>query len=132
MMIPYYVYGALLMSTRWMMSGFDLYNLKWQIVDLCSLRGIGATWFLPCLFFAQLIYWGIKKSVFILKLRNTKMNDLLNCVSSLVIMGIPFMEKTDNVFITVLFRAMISVGFIMIGDLSFKRIRRIEKSKTIL
>lgn len=64
MMIPYYVYGALLMFTRWMTSGFDLYKLKWQIVDLCSLRGIGAIWFLPCLFFAQLIYWGNKEKCF--------------------------------------------------------------------
>ena len=33
------------MVVRWWNSGFDVANLKWQIVDLGYFWGIGATWF---------------------------------------------------------------------------------------
>lgn len=62
------------MIARWWSSGFDIANLKWQVADLIYFWGIGATWFLPCLFFAQLIYRLIKKISFAGTFQNLKTN----------------------------------------------------------
>ena len=58
-MIPYCIYAVVLSLTRWVFAGFDLGNLKWQVIDFFSLSGIGATWFLPCLFIGQVITFAI-------------------------------------------------------------------------
>lgn len=48
---PYCIYAGLLLLTRWLYSGFNMEMLRWQVLDFLLLCGIGATWFLPCLFF---------------------------------------------------------------------------------
>ena len=58
-MIPYCVYAPALLLTRWAFAGFDLGDLKWQIIDFFSLSGIGATWFLPCLLIGQIIAYAV-------------------------------------------------------------------------
>ena len=58
-MIPYCIYAVALLLIRWIFAGFDLGNLKWQIIDFFSLSGIGATWFLPCLFIGQIIVYAV-------------------------------------------------------------------------
>lgn len=129
LIIPYYVYGCLLMLARWGSSGFDYANLKWQIIDLGYFWGIGATWFLPCLFLAQFLYWAIKKISFFLIFPNGKINYLLMLLVTLGIMIIPFKIQTNNVIVMVIFRSMIGACFISIGDLLFLVVEKIEGIK---
>lgn len=129
LIIPYYSYGCLLMIARWWSSGFDIANLKWQIADLGYFWGIGATWFLPCLFFAQLIYWGIKKLSFLITFQNHKINHFFMFLITLGMMLIPFKIETDNVIMLVIFRSIIGAAFIGLGDLIFPIIEKINGIK---
>lgn len=129
LIIPYYSYGCLLMVVRWWNSGFDVANLKWQIVDLGYFWGIGATWFLPCLFFAQLIYWGLKRLSFQITFRNYMINRLFMSLITIAIMIIPFKIKADNVIVMVIFRSIIGVAFIELGELLFPVIEKINEIK---
>lgn len=110
-------------------SGFDIANLKWQIADLGYFWGIGATWFLPCLFFAQLIYWGIKKLSFLITFQNHKINHFFMFLITLGMMLIPFKIETDNVIMLVIFRSIIGAAFIGLGDLIFPIIEKINGIK---
>lgn len=115
------------MIARWWGSGFDIANLKWQLVDMFYLWGIGATWFLPCLFFAQLIYLMIKKISFVRTFQNHKINLGIMFFIALGIMFVPFIIKTDNVFVMILFRSVIASAFIVAGDLLSTVVKRIQK-----
>ncbi|MEJ8787489.1 hypothetical protein [Dorea sp. ICN-14282] len=117
------------MIARWWSSGFDIANLKWQIADLGYFWGIGATWFLPCLFFAQLIYWGIKKLSFLITFQNHKINHFFMFLITLGMMLIPFKIETDNVIMLVIFRSIIGAAFIGLGDLIFPIIEKINGIK---
>ncbi|MFR5057632.1 acyltransferase family protein [Faecalimonas umbilicata] len=133
LMISYYVYGCFLMIARWWGSGFDIANLKWQLVDMFYLWGIGATWFLPCLFLAQLFYRMIKKISFARTFQNHKINLGIMFLIALSIMFVPFIIKANNVFVMVLFRSMIAAAFIVAGDLLSNVVKKIQKfSQSIL
>ncbi len=129
LMIPYYSYGFLLLIARWWVSGFEIANLKWQLADLGYLWGIGATWFLPCLFLAQLIYRLIKKISFARIFQNLKMNYLLMFLITLGVALIPFTIKSDNAIVVVLFRSIIGAAFIVVGDLLSPVTKKIQKTK---
>lgn len=57
MIFPYYLWGGSLLIVRWLASNSQMSVLKWQVIDLLTFSGIGATWFLPCIFLAQLIVY---------------------------------------------------------------------------
>lgn len=106
LIIPYFAYSCLLLFARWGASGFDIGVLRWQIMDLCLLCGIGATWFLPCLFIAQLIY--------------VKVESISNVFMILMASGlfvIPCVVDADNFMAFVLFRALIAIFFLVIGTI---------------
>lgn len=126
LIIPYYSYGCLLMIARWWSSGFDIANLKWQIADLGYFWGIGATWFLPCLFLAQFIYRFIKKISFMGTFQNRKVNYWFMFLITMGVMLVPFMIKVDNVVVRVLLRSMIAAAFIVMGDLLSTVLKKIK------
>ena len=133
LIIPYFFYGCLLLIARWCVSRFDVANFKWQLADLVYLWGIGATWFLPCLFLAQLIYRMIMKISFVRRFQNHNINVGIMCLIALGIMFVPFIVKADNVFVMILFRSMIAAAFIVAGDLLSTVVKKIKQfPKSIL
>lgn len=115
LILPYFVYSSLLLLARWTASGFDISVLKWQIMDLCSFCGIGAMWFLPCLFIAQLIYW-----LFNCLLKYVKDENLSNVFMLLLASGsfvIPCVLSANNFIVLVLLRALVATFFLVIGTI---------------
>ena len=50
LIIPYIIYCIPLLVARWAASDFAMEILRFQIIDMVFMCGIGAMWFLPCLF----------------------------------------------------------------------------------
>lgn len=96
LLIPYYAYGIFLLIVRWVNSGLKLSNLKWQLMDLGLFCGIGATWFLPCLFIAQILYYGVEKSVYILRKYSKCNGTMVKIILAFVIGCIPFIAPNIN------------------------------------
>lgn len=115
LILPYFVYSGLLLLARWTASGFDISVLKWQIMDLCLFCGIGAMWFLPCLFIAQLIYW-----LFNCILKYVKDENLSNVFMLLLASGsfvIPCVLRANNFIVLVLLRSLVATFFLVIGTI---------------
>lgn len=124
LMIPYYIYGSILLIVRWSFSGFDFSNLKWQLIDLFSLSGIGATWFLPCLFIAQLICFFILK--FSLRLPNKWMKILIIILFIFGLLTLVFLFPIKNFIFLVLNRALLSSGFCLLGVVMFEPVMKLR------
>lgn len=131
LIIPYYVYGCLLLIARWWNSGFELSNLQWQIMDLGLFCGIGATWFLPCLFFAQLIYFGVKKISYKIIPNNLRLQYSLVGILAVGILCVPFLIDHRNSIELVIFRSLIGAFFCIVGDLFWPCIVRLRNVEVI-
>lgn len=103
-LLPYLFFSVVLMLLRWWESSFSLEVIRFQMIDLITLCGIGAMWFLPCLFIARLFlrlilekpYWG---------------------PLAIVLFFIPQFLDHQTFIGLVLFRSCIAIGFIYIGYL---------------
>lgn len=129
LIIPYFCFGMLLLLTRWGFSGFDIFTLRWQLIDLLFFYGIGANWFLPAMFFAQVIYFITKRISLSIQTRFPflKHRVLLTFIG-LCFFSLPFAFSPELVIIKVLFRAFIGTFFIIIGDLTISIILKIKNS----
>lgn len=111
LIVPY-IFLELIAIFVWMITNeFTLQSLKWNIMDsILMYCRAGATWFLPCLFIAEV--------VFILMVKYIK-NDKINILISLLIFVIPFIVKTDNHYLIVIMRCFTAYGYITFGYLFY-------------
>jgi fucose 4-O-acetylase-like acetyltransferase len=115
--LQYFIFGILLLLTRWAFSGFDISVLRWQVIDLFLFWGIGATWFLPTLFLAQVIYFIAKKFASKIESKFSFLNyRIILLFIGLCFFLIPFIVPIETAIIKVLFRSFIAAFFIIIGD----------------
>jgi fucose 4-O-acetylase-like acetyltransferase len=126
---PYFAFALLLLLTRWAFAGFTIENLRWQLIDLLSLWGIGANWFLPCLFFAQIIYYFIKKSSLYIQSKFKFLNCHFILMLFSLILFIITLFKYDFVLVKVIYRALIAVFFISFGNCMLPIILNFKKQK---
>ncbi|WP_418903390.1 hypothetical protein [[Ruminococcus] torques] len=131
LIIPYFIYGSLLLIVRWWNDGFEISNLQWQALDLGVFCGIGATWFLPCLFFAQLIYFVVKKICRKIFPENNKLQYGLMGIIAAVIVSVPFLINYRNSIELVIFRSLVGAFFCIIGDLFYSCIDRLRNVRVV-
>ncbi|MCQ2420445.1 MAG: acyltransferase family protein [Clostridia bacterium] len=128
LMFPYVVYSALLLLARWAGHGFSSEVLRWQLIDLFSLCGIGATWFLPCLFIAQMLYHIVER------ISSLPKNRFFRCTVKYLMCCLLFLltvlcERRTSVFL-VLFRSFAAVFFFGIGLLLQPVIQKMQAKST--
>lgn len=92
-----------------------LTTLRYTVIDslIVYYCRAGATWFLPCLFIAELLFIIMKKVI---------KNDKLLICSSLIIYLIPFVFTTDNHYINLIYKSFDALGFIVFGYYGYERI----------
>lgn len=126
LILPYFVYSSLLFFARWMASGFDISVFRWQFVDLCSFYGIGATWFLPWLFIAQLIYWFLN---YLLKyIKDEIQSKVFMLLVAVVLFVIPCVFSANNFIVHVVFRTLVATFFLVIGTIIYHGLLRLRSS----
>lgn len=111
-MIPYFIFDFFNIIIYLCLNGFTYQNARWNIIDTVILYGRGATWFLPCLFIAEVSF---------IIIRNIFKNDILHIMCCLVCFSIPIFIVAPNTIIFVLFRSMIAIGFICFGYYIFEK-----------
>ena len=132
LIIPYYAYGLLLLIARWISSGMTLDNLRWQSIDLLSFCGIGAMWFLPCLFIAQLIYTWFR-SVFD-KLSGYCLHSeylilFIKISFAIILFVFACILPHNNTIALVTLRGAVATSYCFIGDIAFDVITLIRKMR---
>lgn len=126
LIIPYVIYCIPLLVARWAASEFDLDNLYFQIIDMASMCGIGAMWFLPCLFFARLLFYGVK---YITRKFDLKRFTILISILCIFISSLIHYQTSIGL---VALRSFVAVGFILIGDCTFSKVQEIQKSSKLM
>ena len=129
LILPYFFYAGILLLARWADSGFQMEVLRWQVIDYMLLCGIGAMWFLPCLFLAQMIYYGIQRTAAVL--RNVSGLPkygvpLMVMIAASVLAAVPLTVSAPHSVIMVLFRAMIACFFLICGDYPLVFLRKLK------
>lgn len=97
----------------------SLETLKWTILQTTTFFGIGATWFLPALFISEIILILINKYI---------NNKFVKFILIIILFVIPFIFKSSHIILTVLFRSLISLGYISIGYYIFRYINKLDIS----
>lgn len=100
--IPYIFFSSILLLLRWWDSGFSGEVIRFQIMDMILLCGVGAMWFLPCLCIAKIIF----------RIIITK--KLFSFVAGILFVIPMFLDDKTSIHL-VLFRSFIALGFIYIG-----------------
>lgn len=111
LLIPYFVWGSILLLFRWIASNFDISVLRWQLIDLFSFCGIGATWFLPCLYLSQLILWIMIR----VSLLEKKHSELVLLLEGVVLCLTGIFVEADFPNVIVLRRSMVGSFFCICG-----------------
>ena len=111
-MIPYFIFDFFNIIEYLCLNGFTYQNIRWNIIDTIVLYGRGPTWFLPCLFIAEVSF---------IIIRNVFKNDKINIIFCLICFFIPIFIVAPNTIILVLFRSMIAIGFICFGYYIFEK-----------
>ena len=128
LIVPYFIYACCLLVARWINSGFDISNLRWQSIDLLTLCGIGATWFLPCLFVGQIIYYLVSKALTIWP--KSILRNIWSFALAMLLIEIAVFVPSINFITLVLYRGFVAAGFIIIGDLLLQFITYIRSGSS--
>ena len=108
LIIPYFSF-EILSIIIWMITNkqFNLETFWWNIKDTVFMyTKVGATWFLPTLFAAEVLM--------IMLIKLVKNSGITICLFALIYC-VPFLIKSDNHCIVVLLRILTAIGFLAIG-----------------
>lgn len=94
-------------------------TVKWTLIQIITLFGIGATWFLPALFISELTFMLIYKYI---------SNKFSKIIFIILLSIIPFVCNSNYIMLTVIFRSLTSLTYISIGFYIFKYINKAEVS----
>lgn len=101
---------------------FTLEAIRWSVIDciLVYYCRAGATWFLPCLFVAEILFVVLKKYI---------KNDKIIVIISLGLYIISLIINTEKHFLILLLKSLNGLGFIMFGYymLNYIQERKINK-----
>lgn len=114
LIIPYICFELLAILIIMIQNDFSLFSLKVNIAEsILMYCKAGATWFLPCLFVAEVVF------IIMIKYINNKN---INIMLSVLIFVIPFILKIDNHYLIVILRCFTALGYISIGYFGYNLI----------
>lgn len=124
LIIPYFMFELICIFVYMIKNEFSFEVFKWNIMDTILLyTRAQATWFLVCIFVAEIIFILMKKYL---------KNDTMVISLSVILFMIPLLIHVDNHFIIVLFRILMANGFLCIGYYSYKFIVNLNLSNILV
>lgn len=120
LIIPYIIFCIINIVGNFILNNMSMSLLKVDILNMNTLYGVYALWFLPALFISEFIFLFIKNNIVIR--RNKILLYMLIFFSLLILILINKINVNYIVvkFITVLIRSIIALFFINIGYYSYK------------
>lgn len=108
LLLPYLLFEFVAAISQMLFLGMDYLNIKGALINtLLVYCNAGATWFLPTLFIAEIIYYWIL-------LINKKYGKILSLFLVVLCGGVSFVLPKTHFFIVVA-RCLLGVGFVWIG-----------------
>lgn len=113
LVIPYITFELIAILVWMIRYNFTFVAFKWSVVDSFLMYcKEGSHWFFPSLFTIEILF------VILLKLKNK----IASITIILVCFILPFIFKTQNHYLIVIFRCFIGLGFLAIGYYSYRLI----------
>lgn len=107
LIIPFYVYSVINTFVLLCLNNFSKEILIENAIRIATLQGKGGIWFLPCLFFAELIYVLLRKNI-----KNKSIENLIIGI----LFTISLFANAENLLLVVIARIFIALGFLCIGN----------------
>lgn len=126
LIIPYIIFCTINIVGNFILNNMSIFLLKVDILNISTLYGVYALWFLPALFISEFIFLFIKNKIII---RRNKVLLYMLILSNLLILTLINKINVNYIvvkLITVLIRSIIALFFINIGYYSYKFINTID------
>lgn len=120
-LVPYILFGVVYIAIEYVLNDFDILLLQQNTRDMLMLKGVGALWYLPTFFIAEILFLTIKKLV---------KKDIFIVLISIIIFVFGYIvpQFYFNQFILMGIRILAGVMFISIGYYMFDFINNIDIS----
>lgn len=107
LLVPYYIWGVAAALYLTVMGRQSMDYLLVLLKKVVTFEGLSAMWFLPCLFFAELLFRGC--------LCAAKRNSLLGHGIAAALALVGFAVPSSNVYASVILRSLTGTSFIYLG-----------------
>ena len=123
--IPYILFGIVFLIFRAKLNMGVQLNLESFIFSLLTSSSLGALWFLPALFIIEIIFALLNKS---------KLNDIFKILITIILflIGLKGNVYYSNLYLIVIYRSLVGFGFFMLGNYTFKYVKKLEVSYIIV
>lgn len=120
-LVPYVLFGAVYIAIEYILNDFDILLLQQNIKDMLTLKGIGALWYLPTFFIAEILFLVTKKLI---------KKDIFIVLMSIIIFAFGYITPRFyfNSLILMGIRVLAGVMFIAIGYYIFDFINNMNIS----
>lgn len=123
--LPYFIFSIIYIILNYIILGFNIESLKWNVIYTLIMYGCGALWFLPALFIAEICLLLIYKS-----LKNKTSIIFLVVLLVAISFGITLFKY--NIMMLIVIRGIIALGFLTVGYYSFNYIKELNINNLIL
>ena len=123
LIVPYIIFSVIYTIANQVANGISLHNIKWDIINILCLKGVGPLWFLPCLFLSEVLFILLNKLI---------KNRTLLILVTLCIFILAVLLPDINYFEIVFLKAFIGYSFLSIGYFTFKLFNRKEIPTVII
>lgn len=107
LLVPYYIWCTIAALFLTVMGRKPMDWLLGVLKSVITLEGLSAMWFLPCLFFAELLFRGCRYA--------SKRNSLLGHGIAAILALLGFAVPTSNVYLSIILRSLTGASFIYLG-----------------
>lgn len=119
LILPYCIFSGLNIAISYIIFKYSFKHLIWDIIPTVTFAGVGAVWFLPVLFIAEILFIMLNRYV---------NNKYLRIFTIIVLTIVPFVVSGKDIsVVTLVFaRSFIGLCFIFIGYYMFKFINNVN------
>ena len=117
LIIPYLFFCSLFIVV-FIFQGSDENYIKIATQSMFSLLGIGALWFIPCLFITRIVFFGVRRLIEFINKKTDKNNKIVIFISMglILLLGINFRNILPRTYITaMLFRIIVATALYSVG-----------------
>lgn len=107
LLIPYYIWGIVAALFLTVMGRRTVSWLLGALKSVLTFQGLSAMWFLPCLFFAEIVF---RACLYV-----GKRNVLLGHSTAVVVALLGFIVPTSNIYVSIVLRSLTGASFIYLG-----------------
>lgn len=125
LLIPYFLFSLIYLPLKIIVFNLNISSAIIHSAYIMILHGINAAWFLPCLFFVEILFY--------LSTRYISKDIVRMSLISIIYVGALLLSKANiNLVVLIMIRVFVGLFYFSIGYYGFKNIRNINISKSAI